>query len=199
MHPLDKIILDHNPLIAEPDYGKRWPMAANSHRFVGGHDGFYLEVERPWVRAICLIAPSEIPLPYGVVSDFVEFSFDTNAINAIVHMFVSDAREALPNESAAWAIWDTRDQRLHYRLLDPLEAGPAGIRFNRPVLDHAEHLAIDLHSHADLPAGWSETDDHDDAGETKLAIVVGNVNDAHPSSRARMCLRGLFIDLDPPL
>lgn len=195
----DKIILDHAPVIAEPRYSGRWHMPANAHRFLAADDGLWLEIDRPWLHLLHPVAVSEIPLPYGRLNMLKEMAFKREALLAIISMFISDAREARPNEAAAWAVWDDRDQRLHYRLLEPDHATPAGISFKRPVLDAHESLAIDLHSHGDMDAFWSATDDADDTGEVKIAVVVGEVNDSHPGIRIRLCALGLFIDLESPL
>lgn len=195
----DKIIIDNAPVIAEPRYGERWPMPTNSHRFMAAEDGLWVEVHRTWLYLLHQVAVTEIPLPYGAIEPARTFIFSRESMLAIITMFISDAREELPNEAAAWAVWDTRDGRLHYRPLEPDHTSPGGITFKRPVLDTHESLAIDLHSHGDMDAFWSATDDADDTGEVKLSVVVGEVTDSKPSILIRLCALGLFIDLDSPL
>lgn len=199
LDPRDEIILHRAPTIAEPKFSTRWPMPANSHRFVSAESGLWLEVHRPWLYLLVEIAPAEIALPYGALAATDEYSFGREEMLQVIHQFVDDAREALPNEAAAWAVWDERDQRLHYQLLTPDHASPGGITFPRPVLDEHQTLAIDLHSHGDMKAFWSATDDNDDAGEVKLAVVIGEVNDNKPGIRIRLCAMGVFIDLESPI
>lgn len=194
----DKIILDHAPVLAEPRYSNRWSMVLNTHRFLAAEDGLWLEVSRPWLYMREQVAVSEIPLPYGRVRPYREFAFPSDALHAIILMFINDARDALPNEAAACAVWDSKENRLHYRPLQPENATPGSIRYQRPQLAAHESLAIDLHSHGDGQAFWSATDDEDDTGEVKIAVVVGEVNDTHPGIRIRLCALGLFIDLESP-
>lgn len=197
----DQIILDHAPLIAVPRYRTNLPaIGDHSHRFLAAEDGLWLDVRRPWLVLRHPVAVSEIPLPYGpIAGQFREFAFEDNAIYAIILMFITDARDALPNEAAGWAVWNATDKRLHYRTLEADRATPGGITYQRPVLAPHESLAIDLHSHGEGAAFWSATDDEDDTGEVKLAVVVGEINDTHPAIRIRLCALGLFIDLESPL
>ncbi len=196
----DQIILQHAPLIACPKHGSSMPhMNEPAHRFIAAEDGLWLEVMRSWLHLRYPIATAEIPLPYGRMEAHIEYPFDAVQIEAFTRMFIQDARDALPNEAAACVIWNDTTCETEYRLLDPEQASPGAIRYHRPVLADHEALAIDLHSHGDLPAFWSPTDDEDDTGEVKLAIVVGEVNDNKPAVRIRLCALGLFIDLDSPL
>lgn len=199
MDPRDQIILRHAPFYVMPRFGDPEPMPRNSHRYIAAEDGLWLQLHRPWLHTQHPIAPSELQLPYGPVSPNTQYTFDREELLAIIRMFIQDARDARPNEAAAWAIWDANDNRLHYRPLTPDHASPGSISYQCPVLNDYESLAIDLHSHGDLPAFWSGTDDADDAGEVKLSVVVGQVNDTLPAVRIRLCLLGLFIDLESPL
>jgi PRTRC genetic system protein A len=79
-----------------------------------------------------------MPLPYGLYTDDhngIDFEFPDEDLAAIVTRFVADAREALPNEHAAWGVWDEQKQLLTYRPLVAIAAGPGGISFHRPRLD----------------------------------------------------------------
>ncbi len=197
----DQIIFDRVPLLAAPRFAPKHdiPLISGHHRYLCAEDGLWLEIHRPWLYMRYQVAVSEITLPYGPVTAHADYAFALEELHAAIRMFIADAREALPNEAAAWVIWNDAEQKLEYRLLTPDQASPGSITYRRPVLNDYESLAIDLHSHGDLPAGWSATDDADDAGETKIAAVVGEVNDTHPSVRVRLCLLGLFLDMESPL
>jgi PRTRC genetic system protein A len=109
--------------------------------------------------------------------------------------FLAEASAALPNEHAAWLVWDGRRAALTYQSLVAIACGPGAIQYHRPRLFDHESLAVDIHSHGMLPAFFSDTDDKDDRGAYKLAIVVGSFGGAELSVAMRLCLGGWFIDL----
>jgi PRTRC genetic system protein A len=76
--------------------------------------------------------------------------------------------------------------------LDVLEASPERIHFQRPQLQEGAWLVMDFHSHGRHRAFFSAQDDADDAGEVKLAAVLGNLDAASPSIALRACLMGAF-------
>jgi len=191
----DRIILDHAPLVPMPRYGDLEELPVNRHRFIAGEDGLYLELRRPWAWVTAQIAPSDMPLPYGFVPELYDYQFDEAALEAVLDLFTADARRALPDECAAWAVWNEHTGLLEYRPLIADEASPGGVTFHRPRLQPNEHLAVDMHSHGTLPAYFSETDDEDDRGEVKLSVVVGTL-DKEPSYASRLCALGFFLDAD---
>jgi len=193
--PRDRIILEHAPLVAMPRYSALDDLPVNRHRFIAGNDGLYLELRRPWAFVAALVAPSEMPLPYGEVCELYQYQFDEDQLDALTEQFTADARAALPNECAAWGVWNEHTELLEYRLLAADHASPGGVTFKRPRLAPHEHLAVDLHSHADGPAFFSETDDADDLGEVKIAIVAGHL-DREPQYVSRLCALGFFLDSD---
>jgi PRTRC genetic system protein A len=70
----------------------------------------------------------------------------------------------------------------------------------RPELAEHESLAIDLHSHGDGEAFFSEIDDTDDAGEVKISGVLGGLGETGtPSAVFRLNLLGLIIPLPVPV
>jgi PRTRC genetic system protein A len=191
----DRIILEHAPLVAMPRFGELADLAMNRHRFLAGDDGLYLELRRSWAWVVALVAPSDMPLPYGNVPELYDYRFDETMLEALLEQFVEDARLALPNECAAWGVWNEHTELLEYRPLIADSASPGSVTFHRPRLESHEHLAVDIHSHADGHAFFSLTDDEDDRGEVKLSIVAGTV-DKEPTFVSRLCALGFFLDSD---
>ena len=190
----DRITLEHAPLVAMPRYTNFPPLEVDGHRFITAEDGLWLEVKRSWLRLTWPIAESAIALPYGpVLADEYTFAFSDHELAYLVDRFMQLAREALPDECAAWGVWDEKTQRLELRPCIAIEAAPGGVSFHRPVLEPHEHLAVDIHSHGELGAFFSATDDEDDRGEVKLSIVVGKVAGDAPQVAMRLCALGLFI------
>ena len=198
LDPRDRITLEHAPLIAMPRYTNFPPLDRTGHRYIVAQDGLYLEVHRPWLDLVTLVAPSDAPLPYGdiVDDDVVDFKFTDAELEQAVREFTRLARAALPNECAAWGIWNEHSAALEFWPLQPLQASPGAVSYARPRLPEGLHLAIDFHSHAAAPAFFSPTDDHDDAGAVKLAVVVGELDTPAPDGAAHLCALGHVIDIN---
>lgn len=203
--PRDRILQSHTPATVVPRYGTLQPLDRPGHRYLVASDGLWLEVWRPWIHAHALIAMphAEHFPPFGEVSpdsfggrDFnAALAFGAEDLDRVQALFLYDARQTCPDEFAAWAIWNDRERRLDYRALVATEATPASLALVRPRLEEHEHLAIDLHSHGTLRAGFSLTDDEDDRGEVKLSVVAGTL-DATPTWCTRLCLLGLFLSAE---
>lgn len=192
MDPKDQIIQDHAPLLVVPRFGLLPRLTHSGHRYLATQDGLMLEVVRPWLRARALIAPAEIPLPYGTLPEERHYAFTARQLLDLRDVFAHEARRALPNEAAAWVVFNAERRSLDYVPLVPDEASPGGITFTRPRLQDHEHVAIDFHSHGSGPAFFSAQDDADDAGEIKFAVVVGTL-DGEPTFASRLCLMGVFL------
>lgn len=194
-HPLDQALLSAAPLLPVPLFGEFQPLETNGHRFLVGRNGLFIEAKRPWFRAIWPVAEQvKAAIPYGRIAPRVEFAFGVLPVE-LLRRFVDDARKALPNEAAAWLIFNENSKNLEYRLLENDSATPGSIQYRAPPLLNGEHLAVDLHSHGGLGAFFSSTDDMDDAGSFKVAGVIGHVDRDKPSVSFRLCLGGMFANL----
>ena len=194
------------PVVVVPKFSELAPLTTPGHRYLVAEDGLWLEVRRAWLWARMPLqyayAEDMVLLPFGRLAephiDFApplqaHYTFDGDDLSRLQTLFLHDARQALPDEFAAWGVWDEKAGRLVYRPLVATEASPGGITFSRPRLEDHEHLAVDLHSHGALAAFFSATDDDDDRGEVKIAVVVGTL-DQEPTFATRLCALGLFVD-----
>jgi len=112
---------------------------------------------------------------------------------ALLHQFFPDAARNMPNEYGAWIVWNEQTGNSRYQPLEALSSGKGHLSIERPALKEGEHLLVDMHSHGELPAFFSSTDDKDDSGEVKLSYVLGSLGDDNQTSKIRLCLNGLFI------
>lgn len=201
LDPRDHVLQLHTPAIMVPRYGELPPIGKSGHRYLVATDGLWLEVKRPWLHARVPIAPLPLDadnvhsMPFGSLERHVQYSIRDEDLAELQERFLVDAAAAMPNEFAAWGVYDDLTGDLHYSPCIAVEAGAGGITFHRPTLGLNEHFAIDLHSHGALDAFFSATDDHDDRGEVKVAMVAGNL-DKEPTWAMRLCLLGVFIDPD---
>lgn len=195
----DQLVQEHVPTVMVPSHSALPGLAAFGHRFLVARDGLWLDVHRPQASLRLQAAPADAPLPYGRVGQTAEFPFGKLSEHlGLLKQFVADAREALPNEFAAVLVWDSFDLELRYVPCKTKSASPARIEYERPAMDENESIAVDLHSHGLIAAGFSTQDDIDDAGEVKIAGVVGNLDQAVPTAAFRICALGLFVNVPVP-
>lgn len=190
MDPRDKALQAMTPTVMVPRFGKLVPLTTPGHRFLACQNGLWLDLFRPWLKLTWPIAAVAVPMPYGKVSTTLEFLCGALPM-PLIRQFVLYARMQAPNECAAWIVWS---QSNGFRLvhLEETSVGPEHVEFIRPRLEDGEHLVADIHSHGYLSAFFSLTDDHDDAGEVKIAIVFGNLDRAQPTVQVRMCALGMY-------
>jgi PRTRC genetic system protein A len=190
--PRDLVLQAHTPTLMVPRFGALPRLDKSGHRFLAAKYGLYLEVCRPWLYLCTPIGFFDIELPYGELEEMIEYAWADEEIAHLQYMFAYDAREAMPNECAAWGVWDEARKELVYRPLLAIHAAEDEVKFHRPPLADHEHLAIDIHSHAAGEPGFSPQDDEDDQGEVKFAVVGGRFH-ALPSFKSRLCAHGIFL------
>ncbi|KVM05510.1 PRTRC system protein A [Burkholderia ubonensis] len=200
---LDEALFDSAPVAAVPRHAEFAPLLDVGHRFLLAAEGLFVEIRRPWLHLIQSIAQIEGAgprPPYGSLDAKIEFAFGRiSAAEQHLRRFASDAAKVAPNEHAAWIVWNDTSKELVYREVEVTSSTPTKITINRPALADDESLAFDLHSHGAGLASFSPTDDADDAGEVKIAGVIGGVGTATPSVAFRLCALGKMITLRVPV
>ena len=185
------------PCVAVPRYGEL-AQAEFGQRVLVASNGVFLEVRRSWLD--CVVRISDLrdtpPLPYGALAKHISFTFGVIPV-ALLDEFVAVGRDALPNEVAGALIYERTRNTLRLVVHDAIHAGPADVQYRMPTLDHAEELAVDLHTHGRLPAFWSATDDADDQGVT-VCGVFGDLHREATSAAFRLAINGAFWELPHP-
>jgi PRTRC genetic system protein A len=162
-----------------------------------GQDGVMLILRRPWLSLDVPVAPPiDAYLPYGSVgtpkADLRCGLIPGEFFERILDHF----RSALPNEAAAFVIWNegAGEFELVFPTID--EATPSRLVYRTPTHAADRHVVCDIHSHGTGPAFFSATDDADDAHATKMALVVGRLNHPDgPTMASRLCAAGMFLPL----
>ena len=197
MHSLDEALFASCPTRPVPRYGTHSALVDIGHRLLVAADGLWLELRRPWLHLVWpLLQGVPVAIPYGRLQAEMAFAFSC-IDTTLLERFVDESREHYPSEHAAWMVWNEQTLALEYRVLHTTARNTGAIAFHRPALCAHEHLCVDIHSHGQHPAFFSDQDDQDDRGEIKLAVVIGEVTSARPSVALRLCAAGLFIDLEP--
>lgn len=171
--------------------------AQSGHGLAIGNDGVMLILRRPWLAADVLLSPAlPVHLPYGSVGAPGGALRCGLIPGQLLDRSLAHFMAALPNEAAAFVIWNatTRSFAVQFPAID--HASPSRLVYRPPALPADCHLVIDIHSHGHGPAFFSATDDADDAHATKIALVAGRI--AHPDGAeiaARLCVAGMFLPL----
>jgi PRTRC genetic system protein A len=200
--PTAAAVLAHMPCYPVPPSGGSPAIAAlraarAGQGLVVGRDGVMLILRRAWLELdVPVTPPIAGHLPYGSIGN-PRAELRCGLIpRRHLEEILGHFRAALPNEAAAFVIWDevSREFCVHYPGID--EASPSRLVYRTPVLPPGQHLVCDLHSHGTGPAFFSGTDNADDAHATRIALVIGRLGHADgPVTVSRLCAAGLFLPL----
>ena len=199
MQQVDAYVRRTTPTLTVP-LGSALPeMTAPGHRYLLAADGLYGQFRRAWCDGAVQLARSQVPLPFGQAPQTLVLRCARLPKQAIAD-FIHYARQALPNEVAAWLVWDEAKpdpECWSLRLHGSISSSAGHIRYERPMLPSGQHAVVDLHSHGYAPAYFSEADNSDDrrGSEVQLAMVVGSLVNATPTIALRLCALGTFTDL----
>ncbi len=191
---VDDVLQAVMPTVMVPKFLPFEELREPGSRVLMASNGVWLEVRRKWLYARMQVG-LQLPLavPYGTIEPVRRFEFGTIP-NMLLHQFIEEAKRRLPNECAAWLIWNsvTREWRMAMLLETSVSINHVDVLL--PVLAENEHLVVDVHSHGVSHAFFSATDNKDDRGECKIACVVGELHKT-PDIKGRLCLNGFFVPL----
>ena len=186
------------PTLMVPLFGELDPIQGEGHRFLAARDGLWLDIKREWLEfRLPLARQQQVAMPYGMLDSKIEFMFG-KLPTTLIQEFVTRAKQVAPDECAGWIVWDAQLGSFRLVMLENISAGLEHVTFHRPRLGEHEHLVVDIHSHGTLKAFFSEEDNLDDAGEVKISVVVGNLDQEKQTIRARLCAMGMFVVLPTP-
>lgn len=172
------------------------PLEQNGERVIIGRNGTFLEVLRPWARIITQVGPAlSTTVPFGAVAEVVEY--DAGKLpRALLAKFVTWAQEQSNVEIGAVITWNETTGEYLLRRSKSNHATSGSLDYELPQLAEGEHIVVDCHSHSHHPAYFSNVDDNDDCHAVKFAFVVGNCDTNNPTTKARLCVRGVFKKLN---
>lgn len=200
--PTAAAVLEAVPCYPVPPHGRSPAIEALRASRVGrgiaiGADGVLLILRRPWLAVdVPVTPPIAAHLPYGSTggarADLRCGLIPGRHLGRILDYF----RSALPNEAAAFILWDEGSGDFAVHFPETCEATPSRLVYRPPVLEPGWHLVCDIHSHGAGPAFFSATDNQDDAHATKIALVFGRLDDpVGPVMASRLCVDGLFLPM----
>lgn len=197
MSNIDAVLQAATPTVMVPRFMPFEPMTKSGHRFLAAHDGLWLEIKRPWLHAVLPVAlQQQVAMPYGWVKRNVTIQCG-QIPTRITDSFTRDAAITPDIEIAGGGIWNEATLSWRYERFEATEADANHIRYQRPILAENEHLILDMHSHGRSSAFFSSTDDKDDKGEVKMAMVFGHDSDTGEiEMRLRLCILGMYMPIN---
>lgn len=195
LDPRDIALQSACPTLPMPRFGPA-PDMGPGQRVLLAANGLFLQVKTGWLECLIKIGEVHTALHYGQAAPFIRCAFGKVPLRLLLE-FVQWAREALPNEVAGGLAYSMSSCSLRLVRFEALSQSPHHIEYRIPPLQPDEVIAVDLHSHGHDTAYFSPTDDADDMG-IKIAGVVGNLDRAAPSSRFRLVVGQVKLDLPSP-
>jgi PRTRC genetic system protein A len=183
------------PTLAVPKFGAL-PDMAPGQRVLMASNGLFLQVKTSWLDCICRIGGVDAALPYGEVKPRMRCAFG-KVPNKLLQEFSTWAMHSLPDEVAGALVYSSSTGALRLVRFEALTQSPSAVEYRIPDLPRDEVIAVDLHSHGMGAAYFSATDDADDLG-IKIAGVFGNLDRSEPTSRFRLVIGTLRINLPGP-
>lgn len=171
--------------------------ARAGHGLAIGRDGMMLILRRPWL-ALDVFVTGEIMahVPYGIAGP-AKADLRCGLIPAdLLDQALGHFYAALPNEAAAFIMWNEQTGAFSIVFPDIDEATPSRLVYRTPNLGPDWHVICDIHSHGRAAAFFSATDDVDDAHATKISLVIGLFGHADgPVMASRLCAGGMFLPM----
>lgn len=192
---LDAILQSEYPLHIVGQIAGFTPLAKPGSRFLLTKHGLALEACNGVYHSIeyLALADTEITLPYGEVETGVT-TIDPDAAQALrplINGFLGMAEEAFPKETIMLIV---KAPGKPPRTVAPgCNASVARLDYDFSMLEEGEEVIVDIHSHGQFAAGFSTTDDLDDAkyrGHLKTCYVLGNVDREAYTIAQRWVARG---------
>ena len=203
MNELDLAMQQAYPVVIVPAFGELEAMAQHGMRFLLAGSGVWIEVRLSWlhVRLAYAPLPAGVPsLPYGDVQPLTRFTAGALPIS-MIRRFIDEAQQDGGRVECAALISHHPDSGWCFHRPDVISRSSGHVTYVYPDFGEGATLAVDLHSHGASDAYFSERDNADDSTQIKVAITVGHCSAAHAkcSVRARLCVRGRYLDMTSKL
>jgi len=162
------------PLRAVPSGGAPQPQAQIEYLAAG--NGLWRSITNPWLRSLTPLATSEgLLTPFGPLQEVHEIRIPAPPASCW-KAFLLLAKQSFPKEAAAWFVWNPSNGSWRFAPRIPVMASGEYIEYREPGFEEGEIPVVDIHSHGRYEAFFSDTDDRDDKGSLKLAVVIGNID-----------------------
>jgi len=193
----DAALLGATPTLMMPRFGELPEIGIGERRYVCARDGWYLQA-RSIALSVCLhLASSPRPLPYGNLMESVQMPHGLLPAR-MFDAFREQAAIACPVEWAGAVVIGPGTNT--YQTVRPhiIDSSVGHIRY-RVDDAYSDNLVLDIHSHGDSHAFFSDTDNASDRHGIYFSSVLGRCNNpARLQVVTRIVVDGYFHDIDWP-
>lgn len=193
MNGFDAMILAAYPLAMASCDGPFEEMVSDGCRYIVAKNGLWREVRSDFIHCLLPIAVRKgLTVPYGELHPFVNIRVPTVPGEMWLE-FKQAAIAAMPNECAGGILFNKKLKTWRLCMRESISASPVRVHYKEVQLQADEVLVVDIHSHGNLEAFFSDTDDRDDKGSIRFSAVMGRVGSANPQLRSRLCVIDQFL------
>jgi PRTRC genetic system protein A len=186
------------PVVMAPVYGQLPECQVGMVRFLMGRQGLFLDTRMPFGAYRRLLWESPVSMDHcGEIVEIDEFTplLKGSLLSIVISEMLEPAADAA-RERKEWAgCIVLRDGEYVYQSVNH-SATTVRLQgeYNRNT---SGCLVLDVHSHGLLAPEFSGTDDKDDDGGIKIALVIGFSRSLdHYAMRARIAVEGFFFEVD---
>lgn len=199
---LDRAIQAQVPLEYAPIKSPYIPLQTNGRRYVLAKDGLYLEYKTEWLHILKRVSVMEglHQSPFGEITEFCKIHNTQSLMKAVSLFAIQSKGDEI--ERGAYVMFDKNTAKYLTTELVALDSGQSHLRYQSAPLQENHLLVGDIHTHGFSDSFFSPTDNADDAKGYKMAFVIGNLDKEKFTTKARICLGGVFcyeqsLDLNP--
>lgn len=193
LHPCDRILFAQTPVIMMPRFGALPPLPVGRRRYVAAAEGLYVQARHHGLTLT--LQQAAVSLPFGPLAE------DVHLVGGLIPRALYEEIRAQvlahsPQEWAGLVHWDSEAQR--YALTEPrvLTRSAQHIRYDGHAIER-ERLVLDVHSHGEGPAFFSDEDNRSDEFGFHFATVFGGCQSPETlTARTRLVIDGAFFDID---
>lgn len=160
------------------------PMQASGYEYILAGNGIFVRAEDSRMKAMVLYRPAEVhglsrlPQTARLKDSLIPCTW--------LHSIVASMRRHLPNECMYQIVRSGNDWRC---VMPKQTVSATAVEFDDNPLS-----VVDIHSHNTMRPFWSTTDDADEQG-LRFYVVIGNLDQAMPTARARAGVYGYHLDI----
>jgi len=194
MNKLDSLIQKERPVIMVPKHEPLTPIDIGRTRYLMAADGLFLESKTSCIHIIKQLWHSPVKTAYGHCTETTTLTHGMIQGDFLIPL-LNKSMKQVPNEIAGAITWHPQ-KGYQCRVWKNTSVSPSKIDYLRH-LDPNETIIVDVHSHGNGKAYFSTTDNNDDQGGIRIAMVLGQcANIITMDFVSRLIIEGHFFPIE---
>lgn len=187
----DAVLLGQTPALMMPRFSSLPELAPGCRRYVIARDGLYVQARSRSLLLALRVEEFQSPLPYG---DLVE---SVQMVGGLIpySLYADLQRQAVAACPDEWAAFVVYDGKYHIVLPEVVDSSGGHISYRLDGIDESQ-IVLDIHSHGQFDAFFSETDDRSDNHGIYFASVLGRCHGENIICKSRIVIDGWHRDIN---